>query len=135
MPVQYLPYNPGKGSRHVVEDLVVEGTAIGLTADERVRLQVVPVIPDRLFFGSPPGFKLHQSMIARLGSPKGETLTPVPDAQSDRFPHGKVVCAKMLVLPVGSPVFVDRLSAVMKADYSRNVPALVGSQRNKSKAS
>src|SRR3990172_7718478 len=107
--------------------------SVRLPTDERIGPEVISIIPDRLLFGSPPGLKLPQPMIFRLGSPKAKAVAPLPDGQSDRFPHCEIIGPELLVRPVGCPVFVDRLSPVVKADCPRDIHALIGSQRDKSK--
>ena len=131
MPVQNLTCNLGKETRHGVEDLVVEGMAVRFPTDERIGPGVISVVTDRMLSGSPPGLKLPQPLIFRFGSPEAKASAPLPDAQSDCFPHCDIIGPELLVLPVGRPVFVDRFSPVMKADCPGDILAFIGSQRNK----
>src|SRR3990170_2038317 len=95
--------------------------AVRFPTDERIGPEVISVVTDRLFFCSPPGLKLPQPLIFRFGSPEAKASAPLPDAQSDCFPHCEIVGPELLVRPVGRPVFVDRFSPVLKEDYSGDI--------------
>src|SRR3990170_3446937 len=99
--------------------------AVRFPADEGIGPEVISVVTDRMLSGSPPGLKLPQPLIFRFGSPEAKASAPLPDAQSDCFPHYEIIGPELLICPVGRPVFVDRFSPVLKADRSGDIHAVV----------
>ena len=94
--------------------------------------QVVFIIVENLFVGTPAALELHEAQVFRLGSTEAETAESFPGIPFDGLPHGKIVGPEVLTAAIGCTVFIDSLIAEMKKDGTGNSFVFRGSQENSS---
>ena len=63
---------------------------------EGLFFEVISVIMDWLFGGSPAGFKLDETLIFGLGPSKAKTFITVLRVPFDGLPHDEIVCPEVL---------------------------------------
>ena len=100
--------------------------------DAAVFCQVVFIIVEDLFVGTPSPLKLQETLVIRLGSAEAETAESFLGIPFDGLPHGKIVGSEMLMAAIGCAVFIDSLIAKMKKDGPGNSLVFRGSQENTS---